>query len=84
MPERPDLRPVVTFPRDAILETVHVAAALGVCEELVRRMDLPCFYIGTRVRYVWGQVHDELTRRANPDARPAQVASVSSRRRRVG
>jgi hypothetical protein len=62
-----DLRPVLTFPRDAILETAHVAAALGVSEEIVAKMDLPHFVAGKRPRYVWGQVLDALTERASPN-----------------
>lgn len=76
-----ELRPVVTYPRDAILETAHVAAALGVSTDTVGRMDLPCFYAGNKPRYVWGQVLDFLTARANPDARPDPAAPPARRRR---
>jgi hypothetical protein len=72
-----ELRPVVTYPRDAIVETVHVAAALGVSEEIVNKMDLPFFAAGTRTRYVWGQVLDELARRADS-------FGADSLRRKVG
>jgi hypothetical protein len=64
------LRQVVTYPRDAILETSHVAAALGVSEEIIAKMDLPCFYAGKRPRYVWSMVLDALTERATPNAKP--------------
>jgi hypothetical protein len=60
-----DLPPVLTFPRDAVLLNVHLAAAFHTSEESVQKMDLPCTYIGTRPRYVWGQVIDTLTERAN-------------------
>lgn len=62
---KPDeLPPVITYPRDAILEARHVAAALGVSDEIVAKMDLPCFYAGKRARFVWGQVLDTLAERA--------------------
>lgn len=61
-----ELRPIVTYPRDAVLETAHVSAALGVSEEIVGKMDLPCFYAGKRPRYIWGQVLDFLAERAKP------------------
>jgi hypothetical protein len=69
MTERVDeLRPVITFPRDAIVESAHVAAALGTSVEKVGQMDLPCFYVGRKPRYVWGQVLDLLAERATIDA----------------
>jgi hypothetical protein len=75
-----ELRPIVTFPRDAIVETAHVAAAIGVSRDVVGTMDLPCFYPGAYPRYVWGQVLDELVARANSDARPQPI---TRRRRRA-
>lgn len=61
-----DLRPVVTYERDAVLDPGHLVAALGVSEEIIAKMDLPCFAAGERVKYLWGQVVDELARRADP------------------
>lgn len=61
-------RTPITYPREAIVEPSHVAAALGVSEEIVGKMDLPTFYAGRKPRYVWGQVLDVLAQRANPDA----------------
>lgn len=63
-----ELPPVVTYPRDAVVETAHVAAALHVSEEIVGKMDLPCFYAGKKPRYVWGQLLDLFAERATPDA----------------
>lgn len=60
----PKLGTVTTYPRDAILSTAHVAKALGVSEEIVAKMDLPCFAAGKRLRFVWGQVLDALMERA--------------------
>lgn len=69
-----DLRAVVTYPRDAVLDVGHLVVALGVSEEIINSMDLPCTYAGARPKYVWGQVVDELERRASPDARPRKVS----------
>jgi hypothetical protein len=81
-PTKPsELRPIITFPRDAIVETAHVAAAIGVSRDVVGTMDLPCFYPGAYPRYLWGQVLDELARRAHPDAVP-QATPTKRRRRR--
>lgn len=66
-----DLRPIVTYPRDAVVDTSHVAAALHVSEEVVGKMDLPCFYAGKKPRYLWGQLLDVFAERANPDAAKA-------------
>ena len=63
-----EIRPVVTFPPDAILEPAHVSAALGVSEEVVGKMDLPCFYAGKKPRFVWRQVLDCLEQRAKGNA----------------
>lgn len=79
---------VFTYPRDAIVEDVHVAAALHIGLEAVAALDLPC--IGTdrrggRKRYLWGQVLDVLAERALPSARPqereAAKRSIQSVRR---
>lgn len=70
----PELRPIITYPRDAIVEKSHVGAALGVSEEIVDKMDLPCFYAGKKPRFLWGQVLDILGERANPDAKPRRTA----------
>ncbi len=72
--DRPELRPIVTYPRDAVVELSHVAAALGVSEEIVAKMDLPVFYAGKRPRFLWGQLLDEFTKRASPNARPMRIA----------
>jgi hypothetical protein len=69
-----ELPPVITYPRDAIVQAAHVAAALGVSEEIVAKMDLPTFCAGKRARFVWGQVLDVLAQRANPDAKPRRSA----------
>lgn len=63
----PELRPVVVYQRDAVLEASHVAAALGVGVKTVERMDLPYFLAGARQRFIWGQVLDVLAQRANPN-----------------
>lgn len=60
---------VITYPRDAILDTAQVCAALGgVSKEIVDKMDLPLFYAGKRPRYLWGMVLDTLAERATPAA----------------
>jgi hypothetical protein len=75
-----ELRPVITYPRDAIVEVSHVAAALGVSDEIVNGMDLPSFPAGKRPRFIWGQVLDVLAERADP-----VLADESKKsRRRVG
>jgi hypothetical protein len=63
---KPKPRPVITYPRDAILETADVCVALRVSQEIVDKMDLPCFYAGKRPRYLWGMVLDALAERARP------------------
>lgn len=70
-----DLRPILTFPRDAIVETSHVSAALGVSEEIVGKMDLPCFYAGKKPRYLWGQVLDVLAERALPSEKRPRLSA---------
>jgi hypothetical protein len=54
-----------------VLDRAQVAAALGVPESVVDKMDLPCFMTGKRptsARYCWGLVLDELEKRSNPNA----------------
>lgn len=74
MRTREKLQPVVTYPRDAVLGPTHVAAALHTTIGAVEKLDLPCFYIGKKQRYIWSQVLDTLAQRANPDARPRRMA----------
>lgn len=54
----------ITYSRDAVVTIDEVAAALRVSASTVRRMDLPTVYIGRQPRYVWGQILDTLTERA--------------------
>lgn len=84
MPKRKEreLRPVITFPRDAVVETAHVAAALNVGDDKVGQLDLPCFYPGAYPRFIWGQVLDELAQRANKDAAAELAHRTPERRRR--
>lgn len=79
----PELPPVITYPRDAVLERAHIAAAFHVSEEIVDRMDLPQFGAGQRPRFLWGQVLDVLAERALGKAGPG---AASNRRgmRKVG
>jgi hypothetical protein len=63
-----ELRTIVTYPRDAVLDASHLGAAFGVSEEIIAKMDLPSFLAGARQKYIWGQVIDHLTAIANPDA----------------
>jgi hypothetical protein len=65
-----DLRPVITYPRDAIVEREHLQAALNMSREKIEKLDLPCFYIGRDVRFIWGQVLDYLSERAKANAAP--------------
>jgi hypothetical protein len=62
VPHAGELRPVITYPPDAILSTAHVAAALGCGTRTVERMDLPYFRAGKFRRYVWGQLLDRFER----------------------
>jgi len=59
------LRPVVTFPRDAVLDEEHLVA-MGVADsvEMVKSMNLPCFRVGRAKKYLCGQVLDELAKRS--------------------
>jgi hypothetical protein len=57
---KPILRPVVSYPREAIVDARQLGAALGVSQYTVERMDLPFFLAGKRVRYdAWRPVTDE-------------------------
>lgn len=59
------VRPVVSYPREAVVDYAQAAAGLGVSEALAKKMDLPTVYIAPRVqRLVWGQVLDVLMERA--------------------
>lgn len=58
------LKPVVSFPRDAVLTVEHLAAAFDCSPKTILRMDLPMCFAGKMPRYVWGQVIDTLTERA--------------------
>ena len=55
----------ITYPRDAVVTIHQVAVAIGVSVRTVERMDLPTIYCGRKTRrYVWGQILDALTGRA--------------------
>ena len=55
-----DLPPVITFPRDAVLERVHLQAALHASDEIIDKLDLPFFTVGRRgVRYIVDTVAQE-------------------------
>ena len=59
------LRPIVTYPPEAVLDVDYVAQALGVSVSTVDRSDLPCFYLGAhKRRYLWGAVIDALRKRS--------------------
>lgn len=61
--EVPGLRPVIVFPREAVLEIEHVAAAFGISKRMAERRRFKCFYLGTKTRrFLWGQVLDECER----------------------
>ena len=52
-----ELRPVVLYPPEAVLDVDHVAAALGVSPRTVERLDLPCIYLGAHIRrFLWSEV----------------------------
>lgn len=62
--EVPGLRPVIAFPREAVLEIEHVAAGLDISKRHAERQHFPCFYLGTRTRrYLWGAVLDHCARK---------------------
>lgn len=71
-----DLPPVITYPRDAVLEREHIATALHIGLAAVDSLDLPAFSIGARQRFIWGQVLDVLAERALPTARDAERAAA--------
>lgn len=57
------LRPVVSYPREAVLEIEHVALALGISKRTAERKHFKCFYIGPKTRrFIWGEVLDECAR----------------------
>jgi hypothetical protein len=63
--EPTQLRPVVTFPRDAVLDEEHLVA-MGVASSIdkVKELNLPCYRVGRELKYICGQVLDELAVRA--------------------
>ena len=61
-------RPVVTFPRDAVLDEEHlVAMGVGASVDVVKGMNLPRFKVGREWKYICGQVLDELAERAKKE-----------------
>lgn len=63
--EVPGLRPVIVFPREAVLEIGHVAAAFGVGKRSAERYHFKCFYLGSKTRrFLWGDILDECSRRS--------------------
>lgn len=64
-----ELRPVVTFSRDAVLDEEHLVA-MGVADsvEKVKAMNLPRYKVGRTYKYLCGMVLDELARRAKVSA----------------
>jgi hypothetical protein len=50
----------ITYHRDAVVTVEQVAAALRVSTATVKRMDLPTIPVGSRSRYLWGQILDHL------------------------
>jgi len=65
-----EVRTPITFPREAVVDRTQLAAALGTDVDKITGLDLPCFYVGARARYVWGEVLDVLIERSHPDAQP--------------
>ena len=61
-------KPVVAYPREAVVNLDQLAAALGVSRQIAEKMDLPFFMAGARQRFVWGQVLDVLAQRAKGNA----------------
>jgi hypothetical protein len=57
-------KPVVTYPRDAVLSAVEVGKALGVSDKTVDRQGWPSFKVGGRRRYIWGQLMDHWAKEA--------------------
>lgn len=62
--ERMKLKPVIAYPREAVLDIEQLAAGLGVSVPSAEKADLPTVYIGRLRRFVWGQVLDTLMERA--------------------
>jgi hypothetical protein len=62
------LAPVVTFPRDAVLDKEHLALAFRVGVGAVKKMDLPCIWIGIQQKYIYGQVLDHIAKKAMENA----------------
>ncbi len=59
------VRPVVAYPREAVVDLDQLAAGLGCSTDTADKADFPCVYIAPRVRrYVWGQILDVLMERA--------------------
>lgn len=62
------VRPVVAYPREAVLNKHQLARGLGVSVDLVLKQNFPFAMIGKRERFVWGQILDILAERALPTA----------------
>lgn len=61
--EVPGLRPIIAFPREAVLEIEHVAAAFGISKRMAERKRFKCFYLGPKKRrFLWGLILDECER----------------------
>jgi hypothetical protein len=84
MPAPRPLRPVVSYPRDTVLDKHQLAAGLGVCVAIAIKADLPFTMIGGRPKWIWGQVLDVLAERALPSARPYERAAAERSVRKVG
>lgn len=56
------IRPVVSYPETAVLDTQQLCAALHISRTTLWRHGIPCSYaLGKRKpRYVWGQVLEML------------------------
>ncbi len=83
MPKPITPRPVVTYPREAVLDKHQLAAALGVSPRIVMSLDLPYTMIGAREKFVWGQVLDVLAERALPTVRPEERKAAERSVRKV-
>lgn len=62
-----DRKPVVSYPREAVVDKEQLAAGLGVAVRTLERhnfYDLPTSYLDKQPRWVWGQVLDVLQERA--------------------
>jgi hypothetical protein len=63
--ERRQVKPVISYPREAVLDLEQLAAGLGVSVASAEKFDLPTVYLAPRIRrFVWGQVLDTLMGRA--------------------